>query len=349
MKRPALRFAGASVVFRPFAVAVVLGLVAVLLVLICIDVARGDFDLSLSKVVDVFGGGGKRAERFIVLDVRLPRVIIGVLVGAALGMAGALTQSTVRNPLASPDLLGITAGASFCAVLVIVFGETTAAGGALLPLGVTGAALLGGLVTALVIYLLAWRRGFEGFRLILIGIGVNAMLIAAIGWMLIYAKIEDAARTQIWLNGSLNSTDWSQVWPLLAGFVVAAGFALVSVPSIAALRLGDDKARSLGVGLQRRQGLVLLAAVLLASFATAVVGPVGFVALAAPQIAKRIQRCPGEPLIASAVIGAILLIAADIVARTLLPVALPVGIITSALGGIFLLYLLVRANRRVTV
>lgn len=340
MTRAALRVGPASVVWRPVAVLSVAALAVVLFVLICVDLGRGDYPLSVSQVLDVLSGGGKRSQRFIIMDVRLPRAMVGAVAGAALGVAGALTQSTLRNPLAGPDMLGITAGAGLAAITVIVFD---------LSIGVSVAALLGGLVTAGVIYLLARKGGFDGFRLVLIGIGINAMLVSAISWILVYARLENVVRAQIWLNGSIDSASWSQLWPLTIGFVVVGGFALISVPTLAVLRLGDDKASSLGVALQARQGSILLAAVVLASLATAVAGPVGFVALAAPQIARRIQRCPVEPIVASALLGAILVIAADIVARTILPVSLPVGIVTSALGGVFLLYLLVQANRRVTV
>ncbi len=347
--RSSLRVGPASLVYRRSAILAVIGMAAVLFVLVCIDLGRGDFTLPIARVLDVFAGGGKRAERFIVLEVRLPRALIGVLVGAALGVAGALTQSTLRNPLAGPDLLGVTAGAGLAAAAVIVLGGTAAIGGAAHTFGVPGAALIGGFATAAVIYVLSLRNGFDGYRLVLVGIGINAMMLAGISWLLVYADIDDAIRTQIWLNGSLNSAEWSQVWMLLGGSAIAGGFALTSVSTIAVLRFGDDKARSLGVRLQLRQGALLLAAIVLASLATAVAGPIGFVALASPQIARQLQRCAVEPLIGSAFVGAILVIGGDIVARTLLPVALPVGIVTSALGGVFLLYLLVRTNRKVTV
>ncbi len=329
-------------VVRPRAVLIGAGLVVLALILACIDLATGEFTLPLRTIVDVFGGDGTKPQRFIVLDVRLPRVLLGALVGAALGIAGALTQSTLRNPLAAPDILGITSGASVTAIAVIVF---AGAG----TVGVPAAALVGGVVTAATIYALSWRTGLDGFRLVLIGIGVNAMLVAAVNWLLIYAKIEDVARAQVWLNGSLNGADWTQFWTLATGFVIAVGLAAWSAPTLWVLRFGDDKARSLGVRLQLRQGVILFAAVALASLATAATGPVGFVALTAPQIARRLLRTPVEPIVGSALVGAVLVLAGDIVTKSLLPVPLPVGIATSALGGIFLLYLLVSTNRKATV
>lgn len=320
--------------------AALLVLAGLLLVLVCVDIGRGEFTVPVGRVLDVFAGGGTRSERFVIMDVRLPRVLVGMLAGAALGIAGALTQSTLRNPLASPDILGMTAGASAAAVAVLVFDATVA-----VPL----AAVVGGLTTAFLIYMFAWRKGFDGFRLVLIGVAGNAMLLAVINWLMVYAEIEDVARAQIWLNGSLDAADWSQLWWLAGGFVVAAGLALWSAPTIAVLRFGDDKARSLGVRLQLRQAVIVLAAVVLASLATAATGPIAFVALAAPQIAKRVLRCPIEPIVASAAIGSILVIGGDVVARTVLPVALPVGVVTAAVGGVLLLYLLAQTNRKVSV
>ena len=209
-------------------------------------------------------------------------------------------------------------------------------------------ALLGALLTATVIYLLAWRRGADGFRLVLIGIGVNAMLIALTQWMLVSADINDVSRAQVWLTGSLNGVSWSQVVPAAIALLLVGGWAATASFTVGALRLGDDTARSLGVKLQTQQALLLIAACALAAVATAAAGPIGFVALAAPQIALRLVGSAGSPIVASALTGALFVVAADLIARTILPVPLPVGLVTSALGGPFLLYLLVRSNRKVS-
>ena len=309
-----------------------LAMLTALFLMFCINIGRGDFPLSIPQVIDVLLGGGSRIDRFIVIDLRLPRSLTGILVGMALGMSGAVTQSIARNSLASPDILGITAGASAAAVALIVLGGGGTFVGLLATLGLPLAALIGGVATAMIIYALAWKRGVEGFRLILVGIAINAMLTAAIGWLLISAEINDVSRAQLWLNGSLNGADWSTVWPVLVAIVTVGGFVLLSTFTLGALRLGDDNARSLGVRLQHGQASLLLAAV----------------ALAAPQIALRILRTPGPPILASALMGGLLVVGSDLIARTVLPVELPVGIVTSALGGPFLLYLLVRSNRKVS-
>lgn len=276
-----------------------------------------------------------------------------VVAGAALGLAGAITQSILHNPLASPDLLGITAGASFAAVAAVA-GTGTATGVAA-TVGVPLAALVSGLLTAAAIYVLAWGRsrdgaaGATGMRLVLIGIGVNALLLSGVSWLMTRATLTDATRAQLWLTGSLNGADWSRAVPAAIALTVVLVVTAASARTLAALRFGTETTRALGVRLQAQQGLLLGAAVVAASLATAAVGPVAFVGLAAPQIARRLLRLPGEPVLGSALVGALVVVGADVVARTVVPVDLPVGIITAALGGPFLLLLLVRTNRKATI
>lgn len=328
---------------------VVLVLAVVLFLVFCLDVGRGDYPLSVPDVVGVLFGSGTRIENFVVMDLRLPRALTGVLVGVALAISGAVMQSVTRNALASPDILGITSGAGAAAVSLIVLSGTSTAVGIFATLGVTVAALIGGLVTAAAIYLLAWRGGVQGMRLVLVGIAVNAMMIALIGWMLVNADITDVTRAQLWLTGSIAGATWAQVWPVLAAVSVLGACGLVMSSRLAAMRLGPDTARSLGVDVQRSQAVLLLISVALAAVATSVAGPIGFVALAAPQIALRLTRSAEPPLIASALTGAVIVVASDLVARTVLPVELPVGIVTSVLGGPFLLYLLIRVNRKASI
>ena len=346
--RPAFRLGSLSVVWRARMVIVCALIVVATAVLLSISLGRGDYPLSPLQVVEVLLGGGERLDRFIVFDLRLPRGVAAVVVGAALAVSGAITQSVSRNALASPDILGITAGASAAAVALIVVTSGGSIVGLLATLGLPMSALLGALLTATVIYLLAWRRGADGFRLVLIGIGINAMLIALTQWMLVSADINDVSRAQVWLTGSLNGVSWSQVVPAAIALALVGGWAATASFTVGALRLGDDTARSLGVKLQTQQALLLVAACALAAVATAAAGPIGFVALAAPQIALRLVGSAGSPIIASALTGALFVVAADLIARTILPVPLPVGLVTSALGGPFLLYLLVRSNRKVS-
>lgn len=345
--RTPLRLGPLSGVWRPRAVLVPVALAAVLLLLVALNIGRGDFPLSVPEVLRILAGGGEQAERFVVMELRLPRSLTGALVGVALGMSGAITQSIARNPLASPDILGITAGAGAAAVALIVVGGG-AAGGLLAVLGLPLSALLGGFVTALVIYLLAWRSGVEGFRLVLVGIGVGAMLTSLTSYLLLQAEITEASRATVWLTGSLNGRGWEHVVPVAVAVTLVGALTVVATFTLGALRLGEDSARALGVQLQRGQAGLLLAAVALASVAAASAGPIAFVAFVAPQVALRLVRCAGPPVIAGGLVGAVLVVGSDVVARIVLPVELPVGIITAAIGAPYLIFLLVRHNRKVS-
>jgi iron complex transport system permease protein len=206
------------------------------------------------------------------------------------------------------------------------------------------AALLGGLLTAVAVYALAWRHGVSGYRLVLVGIAVAAVLSSLTSYLLVVADLNEAARAAVWLVGSLNGRGWEHVVPV--GLVVAAGavLCLLGSASLRALRLGEDSARSLGVRLQAAQAGQLALAVALASVAVAAAGPVPFVALVAPQVALRLVRSAGPPVLAGGLVGALLVVGADVVSRSLLPVELPVGVVTAAVGAPYLIVLLARRS-----
>jgi iron complex transport system permease protein len=305
------------------------------------SIGHGSFTIAPGDVVNVLLGGGTAAQKLIVLDLRLPRIVAALLVGAALAVSGALTQTFARNPLASPDVLGVTHGASLGAVAVIVLGGATSA----VPL----AALAGALITAVLVYVLAWRRGIDGFRLVLVGIGVGEILTAGISWFLVRAEIVDATRATIWLNGSVANVEWDQVRPLSLALVVLLPLALATAFTLQAMQFDDDVAQALGIRLQLARLAVVLTAVALAAAAVAAAGPIEFVAFVVPQIALRLCGGSRPPLVVSAVLGALLVVAADLVARTILPDReLPVGLVTAIVGAPYLLWLLVRVNRRVS-
>ncbi|MFI8265855.1 MULTISPECIES: FecCD family ABC transporter permease [unclassified Streptomyces] len=342
---PGVRFGRVSFVWRPRIVLVTLLLMAVVFLLFCVSIAVGDFAIGLPRVVATLFGGGERVDQFVIMDLRMPRALAGLVVGVALGVSGALTQSIARNPLASPDILGITGGASAVAVfLVTVSGGAAAA--VVDSVGLSGAALAGGLGTGLLVYFMAWRRGVDGFRLILIGISVSAVMEAITTWLLVTADIRDVARAQAWLVGSLDNRSWDEVRVALWGTVALMAVVGCVAFQFKPLHFGDDVAAGLGVRYARVRAVLLLCAVLLAGFAVSAAGPVPFVAMVAPQVAMRLTKCPTPPVVASGTVGALLLIGSDLVARTALPIALPVGVVTAAIGGPFLVYLLVRANRR---
>lgn len=346
--RRGVRLGRMSGVLRPRALAVpVLGL-AVLFAVVAAAAAHGDYPIGVAEVVRVLFGGGDETTRFIVVELRLPRAATGALVGAALGLSGAITQAIGRNPLASPDILGVTAGASVAAVSVVVLGGTYGAvSGMLASVGVPVAALLGGLVTAMVVYLLAWRRGVDGYRLLLVGVGVTIIFTNVTMWLLTVGEVTDAGRALTWITGSLNGRGWEHVAPVGLALAVVVPLALLGGHVLGALQFDDDTARGLGVRLAAARGLLLLLAALLAAVATASAGPVAFVALAVPQIALRLVRSSRPPLVASAVLAAALTVAADLLARTAFSVALPVGIVTATLGAPYLMFLLVRRYQEV--
>ncbi|MEU0880993.1 iron chelate uptake ABC transporter family permease subunit [Lentzea sp. NPDC005914] len=338
---PGVRVGGWSWVWRPWVVLVTLIIAAVTFLVFCVSISVGDFTIELPAVIRTIFGQGERVDEFVVMDLRMPRALVGVIVGVALGISGALTQSIARNPLASPDVLGITGGASATAVFLV-----TATGGSAVTtaVGLPAAALAGGLLTGLLVYFLAWRRGIDGFRLILIGVSVSAVMQALTTWLLVLADIRDVARAQSWLVGSLDSRSWTEVWTTLWVTVPLVVVVLVVAFQMQPMHFGDDVAAGLGVRYSAVRAVLLLCAVLLAGVAVSAAGPVPFVALVAPQITMRLLRSPVPPLIASGLFGALLLIGSDLIARTVLPNDLPVGIVTAIIGGPFLVYLLVRAN-----
>ncbi|QOV34278.1 iron chelate uptake ABC transporter family permease subunit [Streptomyces ferrugineus] len=342
---PGVRLGGVSFVWRPWIVFVTCLLAAAAFLVFCLSIGVGDFPIGLPQVIATILGRGEQVDEFVIMDLRMPRALAGLVVGIALGVSGAITQSIARNPLASPDILGITWGAS----AVAVFGVTVSGGAAAAvvdSVGLSAAALAGGLCTGLLVYFLAWRRGIEGFRLILIGISVSAVMEAITTWLLATADIRDVAQAQAWLVGSLDNRSWDEVRVALWGTLVLLAVVTCVAFQFKPMHLGDDVAAGLGVRYSAVRAVLLLCAVLLAGVAVSAAGPVTFVALMAPQVAMRLARCPTPPMAASGLLGALLLIGSDLVARTALPVSVPVGVVTAAIGGPFLVYLLVRANRR---
>jgi iron complex transport system permease protein len=320
-------------------VAVVALLLLAALIAAVLLIGTGDFPIPAGDVLRTLLGDGDPGQEFIVRELRLPRVLVGLLVGASLGLAGALFQSVTRNLLGSPDVLGLSQGATAGALTMIVLfsGSATA---------VTLGALAGGLTTGVAIYLLAWKQGVHGYRLVLVGIGVSAVVTAVNGYLITKADFVDAARAIVWMTGSLNGRDWTQVWPLLVLCAVLVPLVLANARGLRMMEMGDDVSYALGVRVERVRLLLLGSAVLLTAAATAACGPVGFVALTAPQLARRLTRSPGPDLVPSLCMGAALLVASDWASQWLFGAdQLPVGVVTGVLGGLYLLWLLVTERR----
>ncbi|MGP9608971.1 MULTISPECIES: FecCD family ABC transporter permease [unclassified Corynebacterium] len=363
-ERPAFRLGALSMVWRPrqFAVSAALAVGVVLLLLL--SICLGDYPLTPIRVAEVIGARlfdalhltalrdmivePSRIEELVVFDWRMPRSVTGIVVGTALGLSGALTQSVTRNALASPDILGITTGASAMAVTIIVLGGGASGGlvGWLSGVGIPVAALIGGLLTGLAIWLLAYQRGMDPFRLVLSGIIISALLMAYISFLMTRADLRDATTAQMWLSGSLNASNWTRAMPVILLVLIGVPvFAWISFQLMASI-LGPDVARSLGQNVTGVQVALLVFSVALAAVAVSAAGPIGFVAFVSPQIAQRLCGRSTPPLLASGLFGSCLLILADMATQSILPVELPVGLLTSAVGGLFLIYLLIQNNRR---
>lgn len=316
--------------------AIVVGvLLAALIGVAVVGLTLGEVPTSLADVVTTLTGRGSAQNEFVILGLRLPRLVTGAAVGAALGASGAVFQSLTRNPLGSPDIVGFTAGSATGAVLaIVVFGGGTAV--------VAGGALVGGLACALLVLALASSGGTTtGYRFVLIGIGTAAVLTAANGYLITRASLGDATTAQAWIVGSLNARGWETAVPLIVALLVLVPAALLGQRTLSVLELGDDVASALGVRLTRARIALVTCGVALAAAGTAAAGPVGFVALAAPQLARRLTRGSGAGIAAAAAMGALLLVTSDVVAqRALAPVTLPVGVVTGLVGGVYLGWLL---------
>jgi iron-siderophore transport system permease protein len=331
---------GYSVTFRPRAVLVGAACAVLALVVGVFAIGSGEYPMSPADVLRTLVGQGAPADAFIVGELRLPRTVTALAVGAALALAGAVFQAVVRNPLGSPDVLGFTHGAASGALTaIVVVGGGSAA--------LAGGALLGGVVTGVVVYGLAWRGGMHGYRLVLVGIGVAAMLTGVNGYLLTKAQITEAGRAVLWMTGSLDGRGWGDAVPLLAAMAVLVPVVLLGCErGLRLMEMGDDAAGALGVRVERVRLVLLGAAVLLVALAAAAAGPVAFVALTAPQLARRLTKAPGPNLLPSACMGAALLVSADFAAQRVFGGReLPVGVVTGVLGGGYLVWLLATERR----
>lgn len=331
-----LRLGRASLLWRPRALAVCLALLLLCLVLALLLLGTGTVRLSPAQVVEGLAGtSGETTVTRVLRGIRLPRVLTAALVGASLGMAGAVFQSLSRNALGSPDVIGFTTGAATGAIVqIVLFNAGT--------FQVASAAVVSGLATAVVVLALARRRGTEGgYRLILVGIGVGAVLTGVNNMLMVMGNLDRAMSAQIWLAGSLNARSWSHVWPALAGLALFAPLLVLNARRLAVLELGEGMAAQLGLNIARTRVLLVIAAVGLTAVATASAGPIAFIALAGPQIARRLTRAPGVPLLSGAWTGAALLLAADLISqRAPLGLLLPIGSMTGLCGGLYLVWLL---------
>lgn len=321
-------------------VAVTLVLLAVLLTVMGIGLTTGDFDLPAGEVLRALAGSGSPGADFIVNSLRMPRLLTAVCVGAALAVSGGILQSLTGNPLGSPDIIGFTNGSAVGALIVI-----TVLHGSMAQIAL--GALTGGLATAAAVSLLLLGRGLQGFRLIVIGIGVSALLLAVNSYLVTRATWQEALEAQAWLVGSLNNRGWDQANAIGLADAVLLPLALLLARRLSMVEMGEVTATALGVNVARTRLVLLGVCVALAAFATAVAGPIWFIALAAPQVARRLTGSSGPALVPTALTGAVLLVASDLaVQRLFAPALLPVGTATGTLGGLYLIWLLVTESRK---
>lgn len=319
-------------------VAVTVALLATLTVVMGVTLTTGDFELSITEVLQALTGNGSGGADFIVNTLRMPRLLTALFVGAALAVSGAILQRLTGNSLGSPDIIGFTNGSATGALLVIVVlhGSMTQ-----IALG----ALAGGLATAVAIYLLVFTGGLQGFRLVVVGIGVSALLLAVNSYLITRASLQDALAAQGWLIGSLGSRGWDHATAVGIALAILLPLAFVFARRLSMLEMGDDAAQSLGVDVRRSRLVLLVVSVALAALATAATGPILFIALAAPQLSRRLVPSPGPGLVPAALMGAVLLAASDLaVQRIFSPAILPVGTATGTIGGLYLIWQIGRAH-----
>lgn len=322
------------------AIIVVAALLAGAFAVAIFAVGIGKYTVAPGDVLGVLMGTNTSFDRVVVLEWRMPRTLMAVLIGAALGVSGAVFQALTRNPLGSPDIIGINYGAytgALVAIAGIGVGYYTVAAGA----------LVGGLATAVVVYALAYRNGLAGYRLIVVGIAASAVLNSVNQWIVIKLDFHTAVTASVWQQGTLNGLSWAQVLPVTVCLTVATLILVALGPQLPVLQMGDDAAGALGVRPDRARLAYLVVGVGLIALACAAAGPISFIALAAPQLARRLTASPGVGMAPSAAMGALLLLVSDVVAQQLVAGSeLPVGSVTGSLGGAYLVYLLVAQARR---
>ncbi|MEU6986934.1 iron chelate uptake ABC transporter family permease subunit [Streptomyces sp. NPDC046324] len=332
-----VRAGGGSFLLHRRSALVATGLLLLLAAVCVAYLCVGERFVAPGEVLKVVLGQESRSA-FVVEELRMPRLAVGLMVGAAFGIAGALIQTVARNPLASPDIIGISQGAGALTVGAMTFGLTSYT---VLPY----LSVVGGIAAAALVYVFAWRGGLHATRFVLIGIGFAIALRSLITLFMTKGDYLVAQQAQIWMTGSLNGRGWDEAAPIRWTLIVLLPAILWAARAQRTVSLDDDTATALGVSLGRvRLGLVFVG-VVLASVATGVAGPVDFVALLAPQIARRMTRTAQIPLLCSALMGAFVVVLADLLGKRLFsPTELPVGVLTAAVGAPYLIWLIVRSR-----
>lgn len=314
-------------------------LLIILLLIIC-TLNYGSITLSPSQVWQALQGEGIPAIKIVVTQWRLPRAIIAISVGAALAVSGAIFQTITHNPLGSPDVIGFSTGAWTGALITTILFDGN-------YLHMTIGALIGGLLSTAIVFLLAWRQGLQSFRLIIVGIGISAMLTAVNTWLIVTGSLEHVISASLWGNGSLNGITWHKVSITLPIIIMTLLVTLMLARPIKIMEMGDEKAITLGCSIDKDRLRLIFCAIILIAAVVSTTGPIAFIALAAPQITRRLMGVSYMPLISSALTGGILLLVADFIAQhSVKSIQLPVGAVTVSIGGFYLIWLLMQKSQK---
>ncbi|WP_186578647.1 FecCD family ABC transporter permease [Aquibacillus kalidii] len=317
------------------------------LIITClVNLNLGVVRISPLEVWNTFIGQGTDRMAMVLFHFRLPRIVIAILIGAAMAISGAILQSVTHNDLADPGILGINSGAGFAVILYIFFfqGSIPDLGGLsvyLMPLS----ALFGALLAATLIYSISWKNGISPIRLILVGIGINSAFAALIIVFQLKMDPNDFMRATVWLSGDIAGADWSYVLALLPWVIILLPFSLMKAHALDTINLGDDVAQGLGTSVERERRLLLFIAVALAGASVAVGGGIAFVGLVVPHLARKLVGVKHTSFLpVTALLGALLLLVADTLGRNILaPSEIPVGLIVSTIGGSYFIYLLMKS------
>ena len=314
-------------------------LVVIVLALCSTMLMLGNTIYPVKDVIGVLLGEQVKGASFAVGTIRFPRMIAGVFAGFAFGVGGYIFQTMLRNPLANPNVIGITAGSSAAAVFCIIVLQAS-------NTIVSIASVVGGLATALVVYCLSKGSSFSIGRLILIGIGIQAMLTAVINYLMLIGKTHDLPTAMRWLSGSLNGAKMDNLYPIILTVCMFAPIILFFGKRLEMLELGEQAATSLGVDTNKTRLILIISSVLIIALATATTGPIAFVAFLSGPIAKRLVGIEFSAIIPAGLVGVILVLAADLIGQFAFVARYPVGVITGILGAPYLIYLLIRINRK---
>lgn len=335
-----------SILVDKKAVAVFTGLFLLLILVFLLSAGIGQLYVSPLDAAKAIFGFGSKLHTTVITSFRLPRIVVAMMVGMGLAIAGGILQGIIRNPLASPDIIGLTSGASFAVVSFLTLFSTKDNALTVSISWLPFAAFVGAAVTALLVYFLAWKNGVSPIRLVLIGIGISALMQAGTTTMMILGPIYRASQANIWITGSVNGSRWDDASIIVPCVLILMVIAFVLARDLNVQELGEDLALGVGSKVQRQRLFLLLMATALTGCAVAFAGGIGFVGLMAPHIARRLVGSAfGALLPVAALIGAVLVIAADLIGRTMFaPLEIPAGVFTASVGAPYFIYLLYRTR-----